>query len=114
MLKVTCTPPNLAAGTKGVKFTVVKATVDIKVAGTWTVPQNKSYGHPTLGPVTPGTPAGTTGFHKIVEIQATITPCVNPLPRCTFIWESEKLGYSGFISPDGKWKDTDPYAANGG
>lgn len=103
-LKVVYTPPNLKPCEKEFKFTVVKATLAFTNGKKWTQPENdipedKTTGDPNLGAHTPGNPAGTTGWYKNIEIQATIAPCVNPLPRCDFNWQSEKLGYSGTISP---------------
>jgi hypothetical protein len=128
-LKVTYTPPGLDPCDKEVKFTVVKATLAFKSAGAWTRDDKKNrendikplaiYGHPSLGPQTPGDQI--TGWYKNIEIEATIQPCVDPLPRCKFNWQSEKLGYSGIISPPPASKFTDrlsappdPNAANGG
>jgi hypothetical protein len=102
-LKVVYTPPNLDPCEKEVKFTVVKATLSFTNGNKWTQPENDitpdpTTGDPNLGAHTPGNPAGTTGWYKNIEIEATIAPCVD-LPRCDFNWQSEKLGYSGRISP---------------
>lgn len=85
-------------------LTVIQVDLEFRATGTWS-PENDigrlaSYGEPTLGPVRPGNPAGCTGFHKNIEIVATVTPC-DDLPRCTFDFKREKQGYGGFIDANG-------------
>lgn len=107
-------------------LTVIRAELEFKMEGMWD-PANDAtkvpkYGDPVLGPVTPGAPPACTGFHKNIEITATITPC-DDLPKCRFDFKREKQGYGGFIdaaggksfaqkvsepfNPAGTWDDDD-------
>lgn len=84
-------------------LTVLNVELELRFAGNLS-PENDVGPFPTigmpkppmLGAVQPGTPPGCTGFHKNIEISATVTPCV-ALPKCKFNFKREKQGYGGFI-----------------
>ncbi|HYN23337.1 MAG TPA: hypothetical protein VE078_20430, partial [Thermoanaerobaculia bacterium] len=58
------------------------------------------YGLPKLGPVTPGNPPGTTGFHKNMQIKAEIFPC-DPNLRCKFDFQRVKRGVGVYLDGNG-------------
>ncbi len=58
------------------------------------------FGMPTLGAVSPGNPAGTTGFHKNMQIRARITP-PDPNLQCRFDFKRLKQGVVGEIGTNG-------------